>query len=123
MAKFDHLTLPVANWVRSRQWYVQYIGLKMEFEASEQRTVALQDSAGFTIFFEEMKLGAPPAGVALYFSVTDVEATYGELSAAGLAISHAPARVFWGYGMELRDPDGYLVRLWDERTMKERSAT
>ena len=26
----------------------------------------------------------------------------------------------WGYGAELRDPDGYLVRLRDERTMKEK---
>jgi hypothetical protein len=27
---------------------------------------------------------------------------------------------FWGYGPELKDPDGYLVRLWDERTMREK---
>ena len=25
-----------------------------------------------------------------------------------------------GYGVELTDPDGYLVRLWDERSMNEK---
>jgi hypothetical protein len=25
---------------------------------------------------------------------------------------------YWGYGAELIDPDGYLIRLWDERSMK-----
>ena len=29
-------------------------------------------------------------------------------------------KAFWGYGVELHDPDGYVVRLWDERTMKEK---
>ena len=24
-----------------------------------------------------------------------------------------------GYGAELQDPDGYLIRLWDERSMRE----
>lgn len=25
-----------------------------------------------------------------------------------------------GYGAELADPDGYLIRLWDQRSMKEK---
>jgi hypothetical protein len=31
-----------------------------------------------------------------------------------------PQKNFWGYGAELADSDGYLVRLWDERTMREK---
>ena len=29
-------------------------------------------------------------------------------------------KVFWGYGAELRDPDGYRLRLWDQKSMKEK---
>jgi len=42
------------------------------------------------------------------------------LPAAGADAGHA-GRVrltYWGYGAELIDPDGYLIRLWDERSMK-----
>ena len=27
---------------------------------------------------------------------------------------------FVGYGTELADPDGYLIRLWDEQSMKDK---
>jgi hypothetical protein len=26
--------------------------------------------------------------------------------------------VYWGYGAELLDPDGYRIMLWDEASMK-----
>ncbi len=29
-------------------------------------------------------------------------------------------KVFWGYGAELCDPDGYRLRLWNQRTMEEK---
>ncbi len=75
MLRFDHLRLPVSNLTRSRRWYLDTLGLKVEFEVPERQTLALQDDEGFTI---------------------------------------------WGSGAELKDPDGYLVRLWDERSMKEK---
>ena len=37
-----------------------------------------------------------------------------------LLFAHGPEKNFWGYGAELADPDGYLVRLWDEHTMREK---
>jgi catechol 2,3-dioxygenase-like lactoylglutathione lyase family enzyme len=62
MIKLNHLTIPVAQHSRSREWYTRNLGLKVEFEI--------------------------------------------------------PDKLFWGYGAELRDPDGYLIYLWDERTMR-----
>lgn len=79
MLKLDHLRLPVTDLARSRAWYVGTLGLSVEFELPDRHTVALQDTADFTVFLQE-----------------------------------APAPV------ELRDPDGYRIRLWDERSMKER---
>jgi uncharacterized glyoxalase superfamily protein PhnB len=52
--------------------------------------------------------------------VGDVDATFAEWSARGVEFSHAPQKTYWGYGAELKDPDGYLIRLWDERSMKQK---
>ena len=119
MMKFDHLNLPVSNLERSRDWYVGALGLKVEFEVPNTRTVALNDGEGFAIFLQE-KPGVSSNGVALWFQVDDVDASYAQWSARGVAFAHAPRKNFWGYGPELADPDGYLVRLWDERSMKEK---
>jgi predicted enzyme related to lactoylglutathione lyase len=51
--------------------------------------------------------------------VTDVDSTFAEWSARGTVFVHGPRKSCWGYGAELRDPDGYRVRLWDERSMKD----
>jgi catechol 2,3-dioxygenase-like lactoylglutathione lyase family enzyme len=90
MMKFDHLALPVSNLDRSREWYIATLGLKVEFE------------------------------IPLWFQVDDVDKAFGEWTARGVAFAHPPQKNFWGYGPELVDPDGYIVRLWDERTMKEK---
>lgn len=121
MMKFDHLAIPVSDVGRSREWYVATLGLKVEFEVAERRLVALQDSEGFAIFLQETADAIQPGGCALWFQVTDVEATYAESSARGVAFTHGPRKSYWGYGAELADPDGYRIRLWDERSMQEKS--
>jgi hypothetical protein len=55
-----------------------------------------------------------------WFQVPDVDATFTEWSARGVEFGHGPRKAYWGYGTELRDPDGYLVRLWDVRSMKDK---
>jgi catechol 2,3-dioxygenase-like lactoylglutathione lyase family enzyme len=119
MMKFDHLALPVSNLDRSRAWYIATLGLKVEFEIAARHAVALQDGEGFAIFLEE-RADVVPNGIALWFQVDDVDRTFGEWTARGVAFAHPAQKNFWGYGAELVDPDGYIVRLWDERTMKEK---
>jgi catechol 2,3-dioxygenase-like lactoylglutathione lyase family enzyme len=119
MMKLDHLNLPVGNLERSRAWWIGTLGLKVEFELPERRSVALQDGDGFAVFLTEQP-GVAPSGIALWFQVDDVDRTFAEWTARGVVFAHGPRQSFWGYGPELSDPDGYLVRLWDERTMKEK---
>jgi catechol 2,3-dioxygenase-like lactoylglutathione lyase family enzyme len=119
MMKFDHLAIPVSDLDRSRAWYISTLGLKVEFEIPDRRAVALQDGEGFTLFLEE-KPGVTSNGTALWFQVDHVDAIFAEWTARGVAFNHGPQKNFWGYGPELADPDGYLVRLWGERTMKEK---
>jgi catechol 2,3-dioxygenase-like lactoylglutathione lyase family enzyme len=120
MMKFDHLSIPVTDQIRSRDWYISTLGLKVEFEVPDQRTVALQDSEGFTIFLRQAPAPVSPNGCAMWFQVPDVDSTFADWSGRGVAFNHGPRKSFWGYGVELADPDGYLVRLWDERSMKEK---
>jgi len=120
MMKFDHLRIPVSDLIRSYEWYVATLGLKVEFEVPDQRSVALNDSDGFAIFLQEVPVPIAPNGCALWFQVTDVDAIYAEWSGRGVAFSHEPRKSYWGYGVELVDPDGYLVRLWDEVSMREK---
>lgn len=117
MLKFDHLNLPVRNLEKSRDWYVSTLGLKIEFAIPDRRTVALQDGEGFAIFLQERSEVAVK-DVALWFQVDDVDATFRQWSARGVGFAHGPQKTFWGYGAELSDPDGYLVRLWDEASMR-----
>ncbi len=120
MMKFDHLSLPVGDLARSRDWYIRTLGLAVEFEVAERRTVALQDGEGFAIFLQESS-GPRPGGCAMWFQVDDVDTVSAEWKARGVAFTHDPQKTFWGYGSELADPDGYIVRLWDARTMREKA--
>lgn len=117
MLKFDHLTLSVSDWQASRQWYVEVLGLKVEFEMPDRGSVAVCDEHDFTIFLAEGPVPAHPEAFALYFQVDDVGVSYRAMSARGARDGHPPKKAFWGHGAELLDPDGYAVRLWDEKSM------
>jgi catechol 2,3-dioxygenase-like lactoylglutathione lyase family enzyme len=118
--KFDHMTLPVSDPARSRDWYMQNLGFKLEFENLAAGFAAIQDDNDFTIFLQ--KAAGPLAGekCSLTIQVADVDQTHRELSAQGVKLLGEPKRHFWGYGAELNDPDGYLIRLWDEVSMSEK---
>ena len=118
MLKFDHLTIPVSNWAASRDWYVKILGLRIEFEVPERLTAAVQDEYDFTIFLVQGPVPSMATGLSWTFQVDDVQKSFEEISRKGVHFVHPPQKAFWGFGAELRDPDGYSVRLWDERSMK-----
>ncbi len=119
MVRLDHLSLPVGDWQRSRDWYRRHLGFELEFEIAERRTAAMRDEADLTVFLYEGEVTACP-GISFTIQVDDVDKKHAELAAAGIAFVHPPRSVFWGYGAELHDPDGYVLRLWDETTMREK---
>src|SRR5580704_523563 len=120
MVRLDHLSLPVADWRKSRDWYKEHLGFEVEFEIPDRNTAAMRDDADLTVFLYEAEV-TPCPGISFTIQVDDVEAKHRELSAAGIAFVHPPMKVFWGYGAELFDPDGYRLRLWDQTTMREKA--
>ena len=119
-AHLDHLTLFVRDVDRSRDWYARVLGLKVEFEVQTPRAVALEDSGGFGLFVEQRPEAECKPSCIVTFRVDDVDALASALHATGIMFTALPQKLFWGYGAELKDPDGYLVRLWDERSMQEK---
>ncbi len=120
MVKFDHMNMPVPDPKASRDWYVRNFGFEVEFEVPERNTIAIKDTADFTIFL--YRPAGEIAGVkcGLTLQVSDVDAKYRELHGRGIDFVNPPGKYFWGYGAELRDPDGYQVLLWDEVSMREK---
>ena len=119
MPRLDHLSLPVRDWRKSRDWYQRHLGFELEFQIPERKTAAMRDDADLTMFLYEGEVAACP-GISFTVQVDDVEAKYAALVAAGVSFVHPPMKVFWGYGAELHDPDGYRLMLWDQKSMKER---
>lgn len=119
MVRLDHISLPVRDWEKSRDWYREYLGFEIEFEIPQAKTAAMRDSADLTVFLYQGDAIAVP-GISFTIQMDDVEAKYRELTAVGINFAHPPKKVFWGYGAELLDPDGYCLRLWDEKSMKEK---
>ena len=119
MPRLDHLSLPVRDWQQSRDWYRDHLGFEVEFEIPERQTAAMRDDADLTIFLYQAEVAECP-GISFTIQVDDVEAKQETLAASGIPFIHLPMKVFWGYGAELCDPDGYRLRLWDPISMKEK---
>ncbi len=118
MPRLDHISLPVRDWRVSRDWWRDNLGFEVEFEIDGAGVAAMRDEADLTVFLGQADNVTIPAGLALTIQVSDVELRHAALKAAGVVFEHGPQKVFWGYGAELLDPNGYVLRLWDEASMK-----
>jgi predicted enzyme related to lactoylglutathione lyase len=115
VVRFDHLAIHVRDRAAARDWYVSVLGLAVEFEVDDAGVTAVHDDHDFTIFLEQRDSVAPEC--VLYFQVDDVDRRHTELTDRSVTFVHGPQVTTWGYGAELLDPDGHVVRLWDERSM------
>ena len=92
------------------------LGFKVEFERGG--ITAIQDSAGFTIFLRKATKRLAGDKVTLTIQLKSVDRTHHQLSKNGVKFLNSPQRLFWGYGAELLDPDGYMLNLWDQVSMR-----
>jgi catechol 2,3-dioxygenase-like lactoylglutathione lyase family enzyme len=125
MANLDHVGIGVKDWRKSRDWYVKNLGLKVEFEVpnggdAKLGVAALQGDSDLTLFVEQVPREVHACHCVFTFQVDDVEAVHTRLLASGVKFLKAPQKLYWGYGAELADPDGHVIRLWDERSMREK---
>ena len=115
--KLDHLCLHVRNSAKSRDWYTQMLGLELEFESLKDGIVALKDEAEFgLLLYQDEALKELPR-LEIYFQIPNVDQFYTRSSARSLRFDHPPERKVWGYGPQLTDPDGYVLRFYDQRSI------
>lgn len=117
MIKLDHFTIFVSDYVTWRDWYAGGFGLRVEFQNVQAGVGGLEDDAGIELILVQRELPRRERDCVLTFQCDSVHDKYLELSARGISFIHEPMSVFWGFGAELLDPDGYPVRLWDKMTM------
>jgi len=111
------MALPVSNVTKSRDWYVKNLDFKVEFENAG--ITAIHDSAGFTIFLVKTSKSLTGEKVTLTIQVKSVDRKHKKLAGMGVKFVNPPKNLFWGYGAELRDPDGYMINLWDQVSMRK----
>ena len=116
MAKVSHMVLPVSDIHKSRDWYVDQLGFKLEREL--EQAVGIKDQSGLTIFLVKTPESLAGQKITLTIQVDNVESKYQELASLGVKFVSSPKRQVWGYGAEVLDPDGYMNHLWDEVTMQ-----
>jgi len=115
MTKLSHMVLPVTDAGKSRDWYVNNLDFKLEFE--RDGVTAIKDTADLTIFLQQTAKPLAGEKITLTIQVKDVDGKHQELAGRGVKFANAPKLQFWGYGAEVPDPDGYMNHLWDEATM------
>jgi predicted enzyme related to lactoylglutathione lyase len=115
--RFDHLAFPVCNYEESKAFYLEVLGLSVDFDAPEREMIAVKDARDFTLFLYQGEVPNNPDAFMFYFSVPDVHEFHASRHAAGVAFIHEPKAVDWGFGAELHDPDGYRIGVWDEASM------
>jgi catechol 2,3-dioxygenase-like lactoylglutathione lyase family enzyme len=117
MAKVSHMALPVSDLNKSRDWYVNKLGFKLERE--HEQAVGIKDESGLTIFLQQTAAVLAGQKITLTIQVDNVDTRHQDLVSLGVKFVSPPKRQFWGYGAEVLDPDGYVNHLWDEVTMRK----
>ena len=117
MVRLDHLTIVISNYTASRDWYVNNLGLRVEFENADAGFGGLEDDGSVELILVQQPMAQRQRDCTLTFQCDSVHEKYSELTARGIPFVHEPKNVPWGYGAELLDPDGYRVLLWDKHTM------
>jgi catechol 2,3-dioxygenase-like lactoylglutathione lyase family enzyme len=109
-AELSHLFITVTNLAAARAFWTEAVGLATLVD--EGAYVRVGGGEGFLMGIEEAAAEARPE-VEVVVRVPDVDATYQQMTAAGIEFEAAPADMPWGARHAwLRDPDGRRVSLY-----------
>ena len=99
--------LSVKSASASKDYYVDRLGFRIEFEAGPDFCAVMHDT--IRIFLVQGAQGQP--GTWLHIWVEDVDALHEELKETGAVILNPPRNQPWGdREMDVADPDGHVIR-------------
>lgn len=116
------LTKTSSDLAAARDWYVDLLDLRVEFDSDWFVHLQDPDDAGLELgildrdhdIAPEPSIG-PPSGGYLTVVVDDVDAVHQRASAAGVQVLEPPTDLFYGQRrMLVRDPDGWVVDISSE---------
>ena len=73
--------------------------------------MGIKDQSGLVIFLQKAAGTLAGQKITLTLQVDYVESKHQELASLGVNFVSPPKRLFWGYGAEVLDPDGYMNHL------------
>ena len=106
------VSIQVRDLERSKQFYGEQLGLEIEPGPAHAVVFAKGDGVAFAIRQPIIDLDSVPslgAGVALWFTTSDVDVLHQNLSAAHVKILQPPQPSPFGKMMVFVDPDGYTM--------------
>jgi len=98
--------LRVNDAAASRDYYVQALGFKVNWEAVDFVSVS---RGGCTLFLCEGDQGHPGSWV--WIDGKDVDAVYAEYKRSGARIRNPPTNYSWALEMQVEDLDGNVLRI------------
>ena len=112
VSRINVLYLYVRDMERSLGFYRDLLGLPMEGDEHWQEA-RFGDGFRFALHVAHEGLGELSSGtVHIDFQVTDVDEAAGKLRAAGVEVRET-MRDEWGSAVEVIDPDGYAIQLFE----------
>ncbi len=119
IGKISQIAISVVNLETAKSFYGDILGFQLLFEAPPQ--MAFFDCHGIRLLIGEAK-EVTPGGPILYFSATDIEATYKTLEEKGADCVRAPGLTHKTDESELwlavfKDPDGHTLALMEEKPL------
>ena len=106
------VSIQVRDLERSKQFYGDQLGLEIEPGPAHAVVFAKGNGVAFAIRQPIIDLDSVPslgAGVALWFTTSNVDVLYQNLSAANVKILQLPQPSPFGKMMVFVDPDGYTM--------------
>jgi catechol 2,3-dioxygenase-like lactoylglutathione lyase family enzyme len=101
--------LRVRDVAASRDYYVQALGFKVNFETEDFVSIS---RGRCCLFLCEGDQGHP--GTWVWIDGQDIDALYGEYQSSGAKIRHPPTNYSWALEMQVEDLDGNILRLGSE---------
>ena len=108
----DFVSIQVRDLERSKQFYRDQLGFEIEPGPPHAVVFAKGNGATFAIREPIINLDSVPslgAGVGLWFTISDVDVLYQNLTAANVKILQQPQPGPFGKMMVFADPDGYAI--------------
>jgi predicted enzyme related to lactoylglutathione lyase len=111
-----HPVYYVTDLARSMAFYRDKLGLEVAWEVPESKLAAVQINIGaMLVLAENPSLARGDAAPVFMLDIDDVDSAAAALKKLGVKLEGEPSDVFYGRAVELKDPDGYRLRLASEK--------